>query len=691
MLLNGQVPIWSGQQGFEDIVEFLWWNLWPEARRELRFRICAEPSDLKDLPATFIYTPVALRSNWRDQQFVDPTASVLPNPSLCESYLLGLPGGRDFAELRDRLSFSPPQIAGLKRLEQYVRMREEGTVDSIRAAVRLLNAMIPRPEQSAIEKASVFGALVQKTIEGSEEDVLALRNLDVSAFETGSEGLRKAIAGWLRGQVVQDRGGVLVGRAILVENQPWKQLARAALGDAFTPWKPDHARLLWRWWIADAALVTPSEVLIPEGPSQVEGDFTLSIPKEILSPLCSPVLLLCRRRGWCLLHSAVLTADPDLTPIERLRSQLEIQPDLKAMAGLHETASQMTSSELIDAALIIQDPRVVGLAGEAVKREPKLLQNIDARNPAWLAIWTSAVERGHGLFDGISEPSVAAHAALDAVLAGSKVAPLMTDQLALSRSSSLVTYPRCNEIWNLLPPQVRARSVATTADEWLARFLAEPESDPSALEPELEHAVLALWRSSPAQVSAASLLGFWQRFSSSLSEADFLSWLNAYRFSLAQLEAVAVGRLIKEREWHRAAEDLIRCAKYGRRDLLPAVYEFWDLLGRWDRFYFATFTTEPVIRQDEWWDAFVELSSRLYPRGIEENDIWVEADGDVSRVRRGAGREEWAHALDLLRKGGAGGSMTVEGLLHQMRNDFFNNAELELLENVYLTRIRRQR
>jgi hypothetical protein len=73
MLLDGQVPIWGGQQGFEDIVVYLWWNLWPEARQELRFRICAEPNDLKELPATFICTPVALRGNWKEQQFVDPT------------------------------------------------------------------------------------------------------------------------------------------------------------------------------------------------------------------------------------------------------------------------------------------------------------------------------------------------------------------------------------------------------------------------------------------------------------------------------------------------------------------------------------------------------------------------------------------------------------------------------------------
>ncbi len=691
MLLDGQVPIWSGQQGFDDIVEFLWWNLWLEARQELKFRICAEPNDLKDLPATFICTPLALRNNWRDQQLVDPTVSALQDPSLCESYLLGLPSGREFRELRDRLNFSPSQITGLKRLEQYVRMLEEGTADSVRAAVRLLNAMIPQPEQAASEKASVLNALAQKTIEGPEQDVLALRNLDVSAFPTGSASLRRAIAGWLQLQVTRARGGALVAQAILVENQPWKQLAGAALLDAFTPWAPDHARLLWRWWTLDAALVDPSEVLIPQGPKEVEADFTVSIPSEIPTEVRPLVLLLCRRRGWYLLHSAVLMTDPGLSPTERLRCQLGMQVDLKGVSGLQEVASRMTSAELIDGALTIQDARLVDLAGEAVKREPILLQNLDARNPAWRAIWTSAVEHGNGLFNGIPEPSVATHAALDAVLAGSTFATQMIEQLVISPAASLFTYLRRKDIWDLLPSAVRAQSVAATAEAWLTRFVTEPEFERSALEPELEEAVLALWRSSPDRVGASSLLAFWQRFSANLSEADLLSWLDTSRVPLTPLEAVAIGRFIKEKVWRRAAEDLVRRAKYGRPDLLPAVYEFWGLLGTWDRFYFATFTSEPVIREGEWWDSFVELSSRLYARGIEENDIWSEADGDVSRVRAGTGREQWTHALDLLRKGGAGGSMTVEGSLHQMRNDFYNNAELELLENIYLSRIQRQR
>src|SRR5207245_2030313 len=132
-----------------------------------------------------------------------------------------------------------------------------------------------------------------------------------------------------------------------------------------------------------------------------------------------------------------------------------------------------------------------------------------------------------------------------------------------------------------------------------------------------------------------------------------------------------------------AAAELARLLHYGRKDLAAAVYECSSLLGSWERFCVSLFTPRPVITVDEWWNVWLELSNRLYPWGIQDNNIWTEADGDVSRVKQGSGREQWGHALDLLRKGGGGGEMTIEGLLHEMRKDFQANPDLELLENIY--------
>lgn len=690
LLLEGRVPIWLGQHGFEEVVSFLWRNLWPEARRDLRFRISAEPNDLTDFPATLVCTPKALRGNWNQQQFVDQTAALPQNPSMSEAYLLALPAGRPLADIRERLQFSPAAITGLKRLEQYITMLQTDTADSLRTAVRLLNAMAPQTDQLRVEKGAALGRLAQKTIDGTEDDVLGFRNLDLSGFATAPQSLRNAIAGWFRVRIAQDPGGAEVAKAIFLANHPWKQMAIAAVADAFGPWTRRHATLLWNWWAAEPALVAPCEVLIPEQRDDVEGDLASTMPALIAKELREPVLGFSRSRGWYLLHSAVLACAPDLMAVEKLRCQVEAEPDPVSVNGLDLLVSRLDATEMFAAALVLQDSRLLTFAGQAAARSPVLISNIDASNPAWRAIWLSYIEAGRQLFDGIIQPTVPAHAVMDAVVAGSTVPGHLLERIAIDAQSDLTTYGRRRELWRTLPPTVSKQALQITSATWLTRFLADPTFDPQPLEPELEGAVIARWRSSPSLATAASLSGFWDRFSALLTEADFLTWLDSYRKPLTSFEAVAIGRIVSQHGWAATAAELAKRVRYGRNDLVAAVYEVSSLLGYWDRFYVSLFTTRPIITIDEWWNLWLDLSSKLYPWGVEDNNIWFDADGDVSRVRQGSGREQWGYGLDLLRKGGAGGTMTVEGLLHEMRKDFRANSDLTLLENIYLKQFRRR-
>jgi hypothetical protein len=499
------------------------------------------------------------------------------------------------------------------------------------------------------------------------------------------------ISEWITRQVAQDQGGVIVGRSILVESHPWKQIANEALVDAFSSWSTNHARLLWHWWISDPALIAPSEILIPEQLCVVEDDLRRSLPADIPSSVRSELLRMCSNKRFYLLCSAILLRAPDLSPVEKFRTQLSMLVDSVQAAGLPEIANGVSGADLVNVALTIQDARIIDLAGLAVKRDPQLLRGMDAHDPGWRAIWISAIEKGQGVFDGINQPSLAAHAVFDAMLGGSITEPSLIEKLAISPSSDLIAYSRRSELWNALPTATRQKSVTTAAEGWLSRFSSEPGLSSRTFEPELEREVLALWRSSPTLLNPVSLIEFWPRFSSTLTEADFEKWLSSYRSQLTPLEAIAIGKLIHENAWSRAAREVIRKAKSGRSDFLPTVHQLWSYVDLWDKLRFAIFTSGPVVEEDEWWEAFQQLSIRLYTFGIRQNDIWIEADGDGSRVKQGTGREQWSDALDLLRKGGAGGSMTIEGLLHQMRNDFYYNSELQLLESVYLNKIKRKR
>ncbi len=448
-------------------------------------------------------------------------------------------------------------------------MLAQDTSDSIRTAVRLMKAMFPEPAQCDVEKASLLTSLAQKTIEGTEQDVVALRNLDVSAFSDGPFNLHKIIMVWLTRQVAQGHGGVIVGRSILLENHPWKQTADKALADAFNMWSLSHARLIWNWWISDPALIAPSEVLISEQFHGVEDDLRQSLPADIPSSVRPELLRMCSNKRFYLLCSAILVRASDLSAIDKFRASIGNGRGSCASSRLSEIANGVSGTDLVDVALTIQDARIIDLAGIAVTRDPGLLRGLDAHDPGWRAVWISALEKGHGLFDGISQPTIAAHAAFDAMLAGSIIPPFLIEKLAISPSSDMIAYSRHSELWNTLPAATRKKSVTTAAEGWLSRFSSDPGLSSCTLEPELEQEVIVLWRSSPARLSPVSLLEFWQRFSSILTEGDFEKWLSSYHSQLTSLEAIGIGKLVYKNDWGRAAQELIRKARSGRNDLLP--------------------------------------------------------------------------------------------------------------------------
>src|ERR1017187_5063480 len=102
----------------------------------------------------------------------------------------------------------------------------------------------------------------------------------------------------------------------------------------------------------------------------------------------------------------------------------------------------------------------------------------------------------------------------------------------------------------------------------------------------------------------------WDRFSTLLTETDFLDWVATNSKPLTRFEASAIGRLVSQYGWEDAAAELANRLRCGRSDLGAAVHECSSLLGFWDRVYVTLFTPRPVITVDEWWNAWFELTSK---------------------------------------------------------------------------------
>lgn len=74
-----------------------------------------------------------------------------------------------------------------------------------------------------------------------------------------------------------------------------------------------------------------------------------------------------------------------------------------------------------------------------------------------------------------------------------------------------------------------------------------------------------------------------------------------------------------------------------------------------------------------------EIAPKLYPTGLRENGVWINAGGDLSVVNLFTnGKTQWIEALVLIEKGG-GGNIDFHSLVREMKKDFANNESLKNL------------
>ena len=77
------------------------------------------------------------------------------------------------------------------------------------------------------------------------------------------------------------------------------------------------------------------------------------------------------------------------------------------------------------------------------------------------------------------------------------------------------------------------------------------------------------------------------------------------------------------------------------------------------------------------WEGLGKIMVDLYPMGPADQEIWVRAGGDLSRLRlSGTGRANWFAALRTLRQGGGGIGISRENLVRAALEDYPHHQEL---------------
>lgn len=691
---NSPPLVWIGQEHFEALVTLLWRNLWPEARRALRFRLSFDPSDVEGYGFTLVAAPAALPNRWHGFPSVAPDANHQPK-TRAEAALLGLSEGEPLRDFLTQLGGAPPYIYVLKRIEQAsetLRSLATADVNAVLTLTRILAADTPDPSSGVLLKQRTLERLAELLQTATAEEILSVRNLKPEPFPDRLARVAEVFSRWMRTQVHAPQGTSGTARILAqaFSEQPtwWRRAILRAVEEVLRDWDTSVARTLWDWWQAHPSLVNSLESLLPETRS-VERELIATTPPTLEPSSAEALLHLTRRRGWLALHAAIASARYPAR--EAIRAHLEVDTSPGHWDGIRVLAERLAPDQFVSGALDTGNERLLQLAGERAAAHPELLVGFEVRNPRWRQLWLHAIRAGGAPWSGISDPISVRSSLLDILLNGTPIASELLTRIATTPQGDLLDYPRRAEVWKVLPEEAASAFLRTTAEAWLRRFQADPAAVSHPERP-LEERILQNPQLLPTGFST-NVAGFLQglevfeRFTS-LGEQRFRDWLRAATWRMPTIkvaDASRLGRLVAARNWHSAASELLSL-EVGQPALTPALQECAFLLRGIDRlrlFFRGGSPSRGAAREmsvsQDWWAVLREFVLENFPTGPMEHHLWERAGGDPSVLWGLSGRERWDAALKLLREGGGGKHLTVRRLLKEMREERENNEKLHLL------------
>ena len=667
--------------GFDDLVVALWAHLLPKIRRGFVFRLSFDPHDLVETPRpALVCTPRGMAARWSEYPVIRSAARRAPG-SLAGAILSGHGKAAPLIEFMHNMGVKPATFSDLRMAEQAYSLEiAERTFERHVGAMRLIGKLSPDADAGEERKKVLVRRLCDLLSAARAEEILRLRNLDLSAFLAPNR-VWKGLERWVaENSYPQDQD---VDMLSVLEDatagnhavQEWRTAVLNGVAVATRSPRFSFPKAFWRWLEIRLEIALAVFRHVPDE-AGVEERLATSTPRNLDDAAAKRLATQALSRGWIRLHGAVLSAS--CSTLDAARRQIAVDTDSEFIEGLQWALRHAKPAEFVDCALEIEDPRMPRLAGEAVAKHPRLLARVDLTAIKAQEIWREALTIDSESWRGPADPEASFRSILDRLLDGGDTDTSLIERLSDSPVGDLGTYPRRAELWSRIGGVARHNLLATTAKGWLGK--ADSVGVPLLPENDLQTAILADERLElTLDVLIPDRVGAAVRIVADLDRYDQQQFLRLLRKStsrtgsMAILDAESIGRLVLERRWREVAADLVGQYRTGRWDLKPAVRACCDMLDFWDRFSLGVV----AVSDREKWEALRELGTELYPSGPDDLELWERSGGDGADLSAGGdGRTRWRKAVRNIRNGRG---PTASALLHAMMEDFPNNERIPYL------------
>jgi len=667
-----------GVDGFEELVDALWRNLWPSIRRAFAFRLSFGPNDVMvQPPPVLVCTPAQRQGQWPNHSVVKPADLVPANESA--KILVGQRSITPILALANDLGLNVQSFKDLGRLERLEALLPNATTfDALLSVIRMVDGLSSQKACGERLKNQLINHFSAVLPSAQPSQLLQLRNLGFAGFPSSVvvwKAMERAVGGLDFAPSDDVTSMELVDAAVDSDRAiaPWREAVRAGLGVAAHRTKPTVYSAIWRWAKANSDAFVTALGALPDD-SEVELRLVQVAPKALAAANQKALLSALVRKRWLTAHGAALGAIAP--PLEAVQRQLVAEVGQISSEGIRAAMRNATPAQMLECAVKLKDARLVDLCAELACERPEMLAGIRCEEITEQKIWAAAIVKQSSLWNSPRNAAAVRDTVLMRLASGHAVESNLLGALSLTPLANLSGTPERALLWSRLPAALLPRYLDATAHGWLDAATASNLTPP---EPVLEYAIIA--SSGLQQVLDDELKPFEMRlavvtFLPSFGEEAFISWLgNTLRIiiALSTSQADRLGGLVAARGWKRTATFLGEKRDDHRNDLLPALRKCDHLLDFYQRFKLKLSTPSTA----EKWEALEREACELYPDGPETDELWSRAGGKNYQLAKGTknGIARWHSALSSVRMGSG---PKPRDLLAKMCQDFPNNEHLRL-------------
>ena len=689
-LLNGLSVIWIGQDGFEELIVLIWSNLWGNSRFDLNFGINFNPSAISTTKQCLVCTPESYKTIWHKDKFtIVDKEDTLENPSQTVSYLVNHNTDSNFKDFLNQLGAQPKSIKELslleKGLETFNRIHE---VSDFNELFNLYN-IIKRYNSSETDNNLLIEKILKRIIDIlphlNSTSINALRKLSFQSVYIYLKPLfESSLDKWLDVNLFNeisnskmDNSKIAINSLDIESQLWWASCVKKALQSNFQTWKKSNAKVLKNWIVKDSknclTILQNNITTPPNLELELHEVFNDAIDPETANALKQ----FCIKNKWYLLHANMLV---QLKVSNIIKEQLKIDIDSSSNEGLLYIAQKIGGKQFINESIQNSDNRLIEISKSLILSNKILISEIKLNNSESQKILSSVLKNDNQFETYYKNPETElVFPLLELVNNDEDIEGSLLELISNSKFNNISKFTNREAIWDKLKGDIK--------DKFLNATILSLSQEPDFLEKEYEKPIKDFIMMdkfineyfSKNELEIGKVIDFISKYSS-ISEEHLSSLLQKVNYTFNGIEAQKLGKLVYEKRWINCLS-VIQSKAIQNKSFKTAFQECYLLLDFFSQGWaiIQGLVTKIEISEHDWWQSLESLACKIFPEGPTDNKIWKNAGGSESDLKhKSTGKEMWLNALHKLRNGGTK-EITVNSLLKEMKKQFPNNSDLNVL------------